>query len=115
MCKIDMIFTSPPFRDEDVPDGNYLDFYDNLMHMCNNIAQRVIAIIQSSNRMEMIYKKYPPKRTIIWDRKLKCRSTQYNPIFLYQMSKEYKLGKYIFSDMISHIPCLRKSKQKQLS
>ena len=94
---IDMIFTSPPFKDEDVP-GDYWEFYDSFFTEAQRITNKVICIIHSSTKMNTIIAKYPPKRTMIWSKGVSQYTHRYNPIFCYQMSDDYKINKFIWSD-----------------
>jgi DNA modification methylase len=97
---IDMIFTSPPFKEEDVR-GDYLtywDFYDAFFQEALRVTSKVICIIHSSTKMNQIIAEYPPKRTMIWSKGVSQYTHRYNPIFCYQMSEDYKINKFIWSD-----------------
>ena len=94
---IDMVFTSPPFKDEDV-DGDYWELYSSWMDEIFRITSKVAIIINSANRLNRIVPQWPPKRIIIWGKGVVCYSWRWNPIFLYQISDEYKINKYIYSD-----------------
>jgi DNA modification methylase len=94
---IDMIFTSPPFKDEDVP-GDYWEFYDTFFQEALRVTSKVICIIHSSTKMNHIIAKYPPKRTMIWSKGVSQYTHRYNPIFCYQISEDYKINKFIWSD-----------------
>lgn len=95
---IDMTFTSPPFKDEDVP-GDYWEFYDAFFNEAQRVTSKVICIIHSSTKMNTIITKYPPKRTIIWGKGISQYSFRYNPVFCYQICEEYKINKHIWCDV----------------
>jgi DNA modification methylase len=99
---MDMIFTSPPFNSShdhshDII-GDYWEFYDAFFQEAIRVTSKVICIIHSSTKMNEIITKYPPKRTMIWGKGVSQYSYRFNPIFCYQMSDEYKINKYIWSD-----------------
>lgn len=94
---IDMIFTSPPFKDEDVS-GDYWEFYNSFFTESRRVTSKVICIIHSSTKMNHIIREYPPKRTIIWGKGVSQYTHRYNPIFCYQISDDYKINKFIWSD-----------------
>ena len=94
---IDLVFTSPPFKDEDV-DGNYWELYDKWMGEFTRIASKAIVVIQSATKLNYIVSKYPPKRTMVWGKGISQYSWRWNPIFVYQISDEYKVNKFIWGD-----------------
>jgi DNA modification methylase len=102
---VDMIFTSPPFKDEDVQ-GDYWKFYDKFFNLAIQITKKVLIIIHSSTKMNYIISHYPPKRTMIWGKGFSQYSYRYNPIFVYQLDDNYKVNKYIWNDCfgISSLP-----------
>jgi len=94
---VDMIFTSPPFKEEDVG-GGYWQEYDKWMTEFYRITSKAIVIIHSATKLKQIITKYPPKRTMIWGKGISQYSWRWNPIFVYQISDDYKVNKYIWSD-----------------
>lgn len=104
----DMIFTSPPFKDEDVRE-DYWSFYEKFMFQVNRITSKVACIIHSSAKMNEIIKLYPPKRTIIWGKGIVCYAYRYNPVFIYQY-ENYKVNKYIWADTFGITPITSKNK-----
>ena len=106
---IDCIFTSPPFKDDDV-EGDYCKFYDGIFKDCMRISSKVVIIIHSATKMNEIIVKYPPKRTLIWGKGVVKYSWRYNPIFVYQISDDYKVNKYIWSDVFGVEPIQGKNK-----
>lgn len=105
---VDLVFTSPPFKDEDV-EGDYWEFYSNAFNEMYRIASKAVIIIHSATKMNEIIKRYPPKRTLIWVKGIIAPSWRYNPIFVYQKSDEYKVNKYIYSDTFGILPIKGKS------
>lgn len=99
----DMVLTSPPFRDDDI-EGEYWIFYDKIMRELFRITKKVMIIIHSSTKMNEVIKRYPPKRTVIWHKLETPYTHRYNPVFIYQISDEYKINKYIWTDSIGAIP-----------
>lgn len=96
---IDLIFTSPPFKDEDV-DGDYWQFYDEFFNEACRVCGKVLIIIHSSTKMNYIISNYPPKRVMIWSKGVSKYSYRYNPIYVYEMSEKYKVNKCIWTDCI---------------
>lgn len=94
---VDMIFTSPPFKDEDV-EGDYWTAYDLWMNEFYRIASKAIVIIHSATKLNQLIAKYPPKRVMVWGKGFSQYSYRWNPILLYQQSDEYKINKFIWSD-----------------
>jgi hypothetical protein len=94
---VDMTFTSPPFKDEDV-DGNYWELYDLWMNEILRVTSKVAIIINSANRLNTIIQRWPPKRTMIWGKGISCYSWRWNPVLVYQISDNYKVNKYIWGD-----------------
>ena len=94
---IDMIFTSPPFKDEDVI-GDYWKFYDIFFKQAMRVASKAVIIIHSATKLNTLITTYPPKRTMVWGKGISQYSYRWNPILLYQISDEYKINKYIWGD-----------------
>jgi len=94
---IDMVFTSPPFKDEDVEE-EYWSEYSQWFFEMDRITSKVICVIHSATKLNRLISEYPPKRTMIWGKGFSQCSWRYNPILLYQQSDNYKINKYIWSD-----------------
>lgn len=101
--------TSPPFKDEDI-EGDYWAFYSYVFEEMMRVASKVVIIIHSATKMNHIISQYPPKRTLIWGKGIVKYSWRYNPIFIYQISDEYKVNKYIYSDTFGIPPVQGKNK-----
>ena len=99
----DIVLTSPPFKDEDV-DGDFWTFYDSFFKECMRVCSKVCIIIFSATKMNEVIQRYPPKRTMIWGKGVVKYSWRYNPIFVYQKSEDYKVNKYIWSDVFGIPP-----------
>ena len=95
---VDMIFTSPPFKEEDI-EGDYWKEYDKWFSEMNRICTKVIIIIHSATKLNYLIKNYPPKRLMIWGKGFSQYSYRFNPILLYQVNDDYKINKYIWSDV----------------
>ena len=98
----DMVFTSPPFKDEDV-EGDYWDFYDSFFKEAYRVTNKALIIIHSATKLEYLYQHYPPKRIMIWGKGVVKYSWRFNPILVYQKN-EYKVNKYIWSDVFGVAP-----------
>lgn len=94
---VDMILTSPPFKEEDV-DGDYWALYDSWFKEMDRITSKVVCIIHSSTKLNRLIADYPPKRVMIWGKGFSQYSYRWNPILLYQQSDDYKINKFIWSD-----------------
>lgn len=108
---VDLVLTSPHFKDEDV-EGDYWEFYSKAFEEMNRIAAKAVIIIHSATKMNEIIRRWPPKRTLIWGKGLIAPSWRYNPIFVYQKSDEYKVNKYIYTDIFGIAPIKNKDKSK---
>lgn len=94
---VDMVFTSPPFKEEDV-DGEYWELYDQWMKEMLRVSKKAVVVIHSATKLNYIVSHYPPKRTMVWGKGISCYAWRWNPIFVYQISDEYKVHKYIWCD-----------------
>jgi DNA modification methylase len=100
MCdkSVDAIFTSPPFKEEDVP-NDYWMFYSEFMKQSMRVASKFVLVFHTATKINRLIIDYPPKRLMIWGKGYSQMSWRYNPIFLYQISDDYKVNKYIWSDI----------------
>ena len=108
---VDMIFTSPPFKDEDVG-GNYWEVYDKWFNEMIRIVDKCLITIHSATRLNYLAQKYPPKRWMIWGKGIVAYAWRFNPILIYQKTDNYKVNKYIWSDTIG-VPPIKGSKKIQ--
>ena len=100
---VDLVFTSPPFKDDDV-EGEYWLFYDRFHNESIRIASKAVCIIHSANKLNYIVSHYPSKRVMVWGKGIVQYSWRWNPIYVYQKSDEYKVNKYIWSDVFGVTP-----------
>jgi len=107
---IDMIFTSPPFKEEDI-NGDYWEEYNKWFSEMNRICKKVIIIIHSATKLNYLIKNYPPKRLIIWGKGYSQCAYRFNPILLYQIDNDYKINKYIWADVFG-VPSIQNKKKK---
>lgn len=107
---IDIIFTSPPFKDEDVQ-GDYWAFYDSFYNECMRIAKKAVCIINSATKINELMVRYPPKRLMIWGKTASSYTYRFNPILVYQISDEYKVNNFIWSDVFGVAPLLNAHKK----
>jgi DNA modification methylase len=108
---IDITLTSPPFKDEDtISDLDYWEFYSCFMQEAMRVTKNVLCVIQSATRLTDIVKKYPPHRTVIWYKGVMVCAYRYNPIFIYQLRPDYKINKYLWSDVIGCYSIKQKDK-----
>ena len=96
---IDLIFTSVPFKDEDVG-GTYWDEYDKWFKEMLRVTKKCLIIIHSATKLNYLIAKYPPKRLLIWGKGFSQYSYRFNPILAYQISDDYKINKYIWTDVL---------------
>jgi len=94
---VDMTLTSPPFKDEDV-NGDYYEVYGQWMGEILRVTAKVAVVINSATRLNEIIQRWPPKRTMVWGKGISQMSWRWNPIFVYQISEEYKVNKHIWGD-----------------
>ncbi|MEE9117424.1 MAG: DNA methyltransferase [Calditrichia bacterium] len=101
---IDLILTSPPFKDEDVP-YNYYEWFSDLLGELQRVSE-IVLMFNSSTRLIRISKMFSPDRILIWNKKRTMQPFRYGPIFIWNGSEE-KINKYIYTDCFSHLPCLK--------
>jgi DNA modification methylase len=95
----DLVFTSPPFKDEDV-EGDYWELYSQWFSEMRRISAKALVIIHSATRLNTLILKYPPKRTMVWGKGISQYSWRWNPILVYQISDDYKVNKFIWCDAL---------------
>ena len=95
---VDAVFTSPPFKEEDVT-GDYWLFYSEFMKQSMRVASKFVLVFHTATKINRLITEYPPKRLMIWGKGYSQMSWRYNPIFIYQISDDYKINKYIWSDI----------------
>ena len=109
---IDLVLTSPPFKDEDIP-GDYWNFYNNFFCEAQRIYSKVLIVIHSATKLNYLISNYPPHRLLIWGKAFSKYSYRFNPILVYQKSKDYNINKRIWSDCFA-VPSLhRQMKEKK--
>jgi len=96
---IDIVFTSPPFREEDV-DGDYWKFYDAVQEEILRVAAKAVFVVQSATHLNELITRYRPERTLIWGKKVSQYPYRYNPILCFQVDEEYSLASRIWTDAI---------------
>ena len=96
---VDLVFTSPPFKDEDVI-GDYWGFYDTFFKEVVRVASKAVVILHTATKINHLIRHYPPKRLMIWAKGYSQQSFRYNPILVYQVTDMYKVNKYIWSDCL---------------
>lgn len=94
---VDLVFTSPPFKEEDVENEYWVEYTRWFLEM-KRIASKVVCIIHSATKLNKLLTMWPPKRTMIWGKGFSQYSWRYNPILVYQISDNYKVNKFIWSD-----------------
>ena len=108
---IDMIFTSPPFKNEDVQE-NYWQIYKKWYLEMIRVASKVICIIHSATKINELIKNYPPDRLMIYDKGFSSYTYRFNPIFIYSKNG-YKVNKYIWTDILrGNLPIIKKRLHK---
>jgi site-specific DNA-methyltransferase (adenine-specific) len=108
---IDITLTSPPFKDEDtISDLDYWEFYSCFMQEAMRVTKNVLCVIQSATRLTDFVKQHPPHRTVIWYKGVMVCAYRYNPIFIYQLRPDYKVNKYLWSDVIGCYSIKQKDK-----
>lgn len=108
---IDLVWTSPPFKEEDV-NCDYWALYDLWFAGMSRIAGKVLGVIHSATKLNALITKYPPKRTMIWSKGMVKYSWRYNPILVYQMEESYSVNKRIWSDVFGVPPLFQREIEK---
>lgn len=99
---VDMTFTSPPFKDDDVI-GDYWQEYDKWFSEIQRVTSKCICVIHSATKMNELAVRYPPKRWMIWGKGIVAYAWRFNPILVYEKNG-YKVNKRIYSDTIGVVP-----------
>lgn len=105
---VDMTFTSPPFKDEDV-EGDYWETYDKWFSEIYRVSKNCFGIIHTATKMNDLAQRYPPKRWMIWGKGIVVYAWRFNPILIYEKNS-YKVNKYIYSDTIGISPIIGSKK-----
>ena len=110
---IDLMLTSPPFKDEDVQ-GDYWEFYAAFMSQALRITKKAAVIIHtpSADKMNRIIAQWPPFRTLIWYKGVSLRHCRYNPMYVYRLG-EYNPNGLIWSDVHGCISLHGKEKEHE--
>lgn len=109
---IDFTFTSPPFKDEEVP-RDYYEWFEDILIELKRITKISILIFNSSTRQIEISKRFNPTRILIWNKHIGFMkySYRYEPIFLFHLDESLKINKRIYTDVFN-FPSVRKWKTK---
>lgn len=94
---VDLVFSSPPFKDEDVPD-DYFEWYNARFIEMRRVARNAVILFHSSTKLNELITRYPPRRTMIWGKGTSQYTYRWNPILVYQQGEHYKVNKYIWTD-----------------
>jgi len=86
---VDLILTSPPYKDDEVP-YSYYDWLDNFIKLSLEVAPRML-MFNSSQRLIEICKRFNPKTVLIWNKKFGMTAFRYEPIFLFTRDKDEKI------------------------
>jgi site-specific DNA-methyltransferase (adenine-specific) len=105
---VDMVFTSPPFKEEDV-DGDYWEQYDLWFKEIERVSKYCFGIIHSATKINYLAQHYPPKRWMIWGKGIVVYAWRFNPILFYQKA-DCKVNKYIYFDTIGITPIIGSKK-----
>jgi len=116
---VNLIITSPPFKDEDVGvgknthnyriknpknDDKYYKWLDGVFHVFKKTSPLVV-MLNSSVRLIDICRRYEPGRVLIWD-KIRCQQPyRYEPIFIFAKG-DIKFNKGIWNDCIRALPVM---------
>ena len=97
---IDLVLTSPPFKEKDWGQEKYWELYDSFFNEAIRVASKAVIIVHSATKINTLIQQYPPKRLMIWNKGFSQYSFRFNPIFVYQISDEYKVNKNIWNDCL---------------
>jgi DNA modification methylase len=106
---VDMILTSPPFKDEDVI-ADYWITYKAWYNEMIRLSAKVVCVIHTSTKLNYLMSNYPPKRLMIWGKGFSQYSYRFNPILVYQIDDTYKINRYIWSDVFGVQSVIGKNK-----
>ena len=108
---IDLVWTSPPFKEEDV-DGDYWTLYDEWYRAMFRVAGKVLGITHSATKLNHLIATYPPSRTLIWSKGMVKYSWRFNPMLVYQIDDSYSVNKRIWSDVFGVPPLFQREIEK---
>jgi DNA modification methylase len=111
----DIVLTSPPFKDKEVPE-DYYTWLDKFISECRRVSQIAI-IFNSSTRLVDICKRYGPDRVLIWYKAGTRMSYKYEPIFIFSKNHNVKSARptdevNVWSDCIPVPPVLNGEQYK---
>lgn len=112
-ASVDITFTSVPFKPEDMglTKYEYWERMDCLYRKLIRVTSKAIFIIQSASNMQEYIRRYDPVRVMIWGKSQIIMShARYNPIFVHQISDDFKVNAYIWSDCFGVLPLRKKNK-----
>lgn len=101
----DFTFTSPPYKDDEVP-IEYYEWFQSVLKELKRVTRISILIFNSSTRLIEISKRFNPTRILIWNKHngfLKY-SYRYEPIFLFHLDESLKINKRIYTDVFNFTP-----------
>jgi len=93
---VDMVFTSPPFKDGDIS-GDYFVSYSTWMREIMRVTKKVAIVINSSTKLKFVLDHWTPDRVLIWGKGVNLCSYRWSPIFVYGI-EPYLVNKYIWCD-----------------
>jgi len=100
---IDWILTSPPYKDDEVPE-DYYQWFSKVLKEFNRIVKHYSLIFNSSTRLIEICKRYNPERILIWYKGILKYAYRYEPIFIFNHGSNIKINKRLWTDTFKFQP-----------
>jgi hypothetical protein len=92
----DILFTSPPFKEDDVP-HDYWEWYGMCHEAMLAASKNLAVVIHSATKLNRLVRDFEPERLMIWGKGYSQYSYRFNPILVYGRDG-YKPNKRIWSD-----------------
>ena len=104
---IDLILTSPPFLDKEVP-YEYYSWLECFLNIAKEKSKNIL-MFNSSQRLIEICKRFNPITVLVWNKKFTMSAFRYEPIFLFCNLDQKIWGRgRIWSTCISCVPPRKK-------
>jgi len=85
---VDLILTSPPYIDKEVP-YDYYTWLQDFITLSMSVAPRML-MFNSSQRLIEICRKFNPRTILIWNKKASMTAFRYEPILLFTRDENEK-------------------------
>jgi len=109
---VDITFTSPPFRVEDIDHEDYWQWYSAVFKQIMRVTKEYAIIFHSATKLVELIRRYDaPYRVMVWTKLPNMMSFRYEPILIYKLTDEWKLNRTIWKDVFHYSPIVNAKKK----